>query len=76
MEQTRERQDKKTILVVDDDPAILNTISGFLDNEYTVLRANSPLEAIQKSKEFPSEIDLLLSDFQMPGMTGMELRLS
>ena len=73
MEQTPKLVDKKTILVVDDDPDVLQAISGYLDSDYNVLRAETGAEALQQSKDFKSEIHLLLSDFQMPGMTGMEL---
>jgi len=72
-EATIELADRKTILVVDDDPAILNSVAGVLSREYNVFRASSGLEALQQSKDFKSEIHLLLSDFQMAGMTGIEL---
>jgi|SRR5579862_6025997 len=68
-----EVQDKKTILVVDDDASILETVSDVLGRDYSVLRASSGKEALQLSKSFKSEIYLLLSDFQMPGMSGVEL---
>lgn len=68
-----EVQDKKTILVVDDDASILGTVSDVLGRDYNVLRANSGKEALLLSKDFQSEICLLLSDFQMAGMSGVEL---
>jgi CheY-like chemotaxis protein len=66
-------QDEKTILVVDDDPTILRFVSGFLDGRYNVLIAKSGIEAVQRSEEFKGEIHLLLTDFQMAGMSGIEL---
>jgi DNA-binding NtrC family response regulator len=63
----------KTILVVDDEPQILNIVAGFLRGEYRVLTAASGAEAVQQSKKFKGEIHVLLSDFQMAGMTGVEL---
>jgi DNA-binding NtrC family response regulator len=72
-EEAPELRDKKTILVVDDDPAILETVSGVLGRDYKVLGANSGKEGLQVSKDFKSEIYLLLSDFQMAGMSGVEL---
>jgi DNA-binding NtrC family response regulator len=68
-----ELQHKKTILLVDDDAALLESVRGFLDGDYEVLSATSGHEALQKSKTFKSAIHLLLSDFQMEGMTGIEL---
>jgi CheY-like chemotaxis protein len=67
-------QQQRTILVVDDDPAILKFVSGFLvDADYHVLTASSGAAALQQSKDYEGEIHLLLSDFQMPTMSGIEL---
>ena len=68
-----EPQDKKNILVVDDDPALLESVRSFLGQDYNVLIAGSGKDALRQAKEFKSEIHLLLSDFQMEGMTGIEL---
>jgi DNA-binding NtrC family response regulator len=68
-----EPQHKKNILVVDDDPMLLKSVCGFLSDDYNVLSAGSGHQALQESKTFESEIHLLLSDFQMEGMTGIEL---
>ena len=75
MEQTPGPQDlQKTILVVDDDPDVLSFVAGFLsEGHHNVLIAKSGAEALQHSKDFKGEIHLLLSDFQMAGMTGIEL---
>ena len=62
-----------TILVVDDDPTILSFVSGFLNGRYNVLIAKSGIEAVQRSEGFKGEIQLLLTDFQMAGMSGIEL---
>src|ERR1700694_375211 len=67
---------EKTILVVDDDPATLSFVSGFLDGRYNVLIAKSGKEAIQQSEKFRGEIHLLLSDFEMAGMTGIFLAIT
>jgi two-component system cell cycle response regulator CpdR len=63
----------KTVLVVDDEPQILSIVSGFLCGQYHVLTAKSGPDALQQSKKFKGEIHVLLSDFQMAGMTGIEL---
>ena len=65
---------QRTIFVVDDDAEILKFVSGLLVNSnYNVLTASSGAEALQQSKDFKPAIHLLLSDFQMPGMSGIEL---
>ena len=73
MEQLPVLQHQKTVLVVDDNPDVLKLISGALDADYCILMANSGQEALEKFNDSESEIHLLLSDFQMPGMTGIEL---
>jgi CheY-like chemotaxis protein len=64
---------EKTILVVDDDAAILEYVSGFLGKNYNVLTAASGQEALQVAKDCTTELDLLLSDFEMARMSGIEL---
>jgi two-component system cell cycle sensor histidine kinase/response regulator CckA len=64
----------KTILLVDDDANIIAFVSALLaDCAYNVLTAKSGIDAVQRSKDYKGEIALLLSDFQMPGMSGVEL---
>jgi two-component system, cell cycle sensor histidine kinase and response regulator CckA len=74
-QQTAEsKTDSKTILVVDDDEAILKFISGFLPQSgFNVLVAGSSEHALEQSKAYNGPIDLLLTNLQMPGMTGIEL---
>jgi len=75
MGQTPDRQHKKTILVVDDDAAILAVVSGMLAEnvDYNVLTASTGSDGLQQSRNFKGEINLLLSDFQMPDMSGVDL---
>jgi hypothetical protein len=55
-------QQQRTILVVDDDPAILNFVSRLLvDADYHVLTASNGAAALQQSKNQEGGIDLLLS---------------
>jgi diguanylate cyclase len=57
--------------VVDDDPAILDTLKVFLSPEFDVLTANGAESAQQ---HFASrEIDLILTDNLMPRVSGIEL---
>ena len=65
----------KTILVVDDQPAELELVSHVLaGGDYNILTASSGSQGLQQSRQFPGEIALLLSDFQMPGgMSGIDL---
>jgi DNA-binding NtrC family response regulator len=67
-------KDRKTILVVDSDPAVLRFVSELLaEGNYNVLTARSGSLALEQSRDFENDIDLLLSEFQMTGMNGMDL---
>ncbi len=66
--------DRKTVLVVDNDPHILVVVVAVLgDSEYNVITAESGSNALEKSRAFNGDIHVLLSDFEMPQMSGMEL---
>jgi CheY-like chemotaxis protein len=68
---------RKTILIVDDDPLVLKVVSTALAvGNYDILNAWNGPEAIRQAREHGGTIHLLLSDFQMPGMTGIELATS
>ncbi|MDH5631612.1 MAG: diguanylate cyclase [Gammaproteobacteria bacterium] len=61
------------ILVVDDSQAYLSYLQALLENHrYQVTTATSGEEALQILDKNP-EIKLLITDFQMPGMNGMQL---
>jgi DNA-binding response OmpR family regulator len=63
---------KKTVLVVDDDPDIVDVISICLkDNDITPEKAYNGLEALEKIKG--KKADLVLLDINMPGMNGFEV---
>ena len=62
-----------TILVVDDDPLIAtSTIDMLEDLGHTVIGANSGAQAIEII-DTGQNLDLLMTDQAMPGMTGIQL---
>jgi two-component system cell cycle sensor histidine kinase/response regulator CckA len=64
----------ETILLVEDEPAILRMTARMLERQgYTVLAAGTPGGAIRLAQEHPGEIQLLLTDVVMPGMNGRDL---
>ncbi|HAS46729.1 MAG TPA: two-component system response regulator [Microscillaceae bacterium] len=63
---------KKKILIVEDMQAVRNVIANAL-NEYEIVTASYGLEALKILDESPSSIDLVLSDYNMPNMSGMKL---
>jgi len=68
------RQGEETILVVEDEPAILHLATKMLKRQgYNVLAADTPGKAIQMARENHGEIHLLITDIVMPEMNGRDL---
>jgi len=66
----------ETILLIEDDEALRKvTISLLQSSGYKVLEANSAAAAIDISRHFENNIDLLLSDVIMPGKSGPDLAI-
>jgi len=64
----------ETILLVEDEPAILRMTTMMLELPgYTVLAASTPGEALRLAQEHPGCIDLVLTDVVMPEMNGRDL---
>src|ERR1035441_8472245 len=71
-----EANSDKTILFADDDGQLQKFVSALLARcGYNLIIAGNGQEALQKAPEFDGVIDLLLSDVEMPGMTGIELAI-
>ena len=65
---------QETILVTEDEPAILKMTTMMLERHgYKVLGASTPAMAIALAKDHPGEIHLLITDVIMPEMNGWEL---
>jgi YesN/AraC family two-component response regulator len=60
-----------TLLIVDDERGILNTLEESFRDMFKVHTANSGAEALQIFRD--REVHLVLSDQRMPEMTGVEL---
>lgn len=67
----------ETILLVEDEPAILAMTTKMLEAVgYTVIKAESPVDAIELAKENIGDIHLLITDVIMPEMNGRDLAKS
>ncbi|MBY8981586.1 MAG: response regulator [Candidatus Lokiarchaeota archaeon] len=65
---------KETILVVDDEPDILNLTEKFLKlGDFNTITCSNGKEAIRIIEEKHGEIALILLDLMMPGMSGFEV---
>jgi PAS domain S-box-containing protein len=64
----------ETVLVVEDEPAILDIYRTMLEKlGYRVLTAGTPSEAIREAKAHASDLQLLITDVVMPEMNGRDL---
>lgn len=64
----------ETILLVEDDPAILKLTSLLLKKQgYSTLTAPGPREALTLAREYGGRIELLVTDVIMPEMNGRDL---
>ncbi|WP_229126403.1 response regulator [Halapricum desulfuricans] len=62
-----------SVLVVDDDPDVVDLTSSFLErerDEFDVRTETSAKEALSYLDD--SEVDAIVSDYEMPGMDGLE----
>jgi len=61
-----------TLLIVEDDDTLRNTLAHALEHEYTVLTAANGEEGLQVLGQW-AQIDLMMTDINMPKMGGLEL---
>jgi CheY-like chemotaxis protein len=66
---------RNTVLLVDDDPFVLQVAARILSSFGfgKILTARFPAEALDIWQDHKEEIGILLTDMNMPGMTGDEL---
>lgn len=69
-----ERQNYRTILIVDDEEIVIGLLARMLKRErWTVLTAMNGEQALNQIKE--NKINIVISDIHMPGMSGIDLLL-
>jgi two-component system sensor histidine kinase EvgS len=68
------RASGQTVLLVEDEPAMLNLGKAMLERlGFVVLSASGPAGAVRLAEEHPGRIDLLITDVVMPEMNGKDL---
>jgi PAS domain S-box-containing protein len=71
---TSEETQDETILLVEDEPAILEMTRRMLERKgYSVVPAATPADAISIADTYVGKIDLLMTDVVMPEMNGRDL---
>jgi two-component system, NtrC family, response regulator AtoC len=62
---------RKTLLIVDDDEGMRDTLTAMMRREYRVLRAATGEFALQMMEK--EDVDLVLLDVRLPGISGFEV---
>lgn len=65
---------KHTLLVVDDEPDVCDSVHDLLRREFNVLRARSADEGVQLMQQ--NDVHIIMTDQRMPKLTGVELLTS
>ncbi|WP_058365545.1 hybrid sensor histidine kinase/response regulator [Haloparvum sedimenti] len=68
-----ETDESTVVLHVDDDPqfsGLVRTYLNKLDESFTVITEHDPAEALDRTRE--ATVDCVVSDYDMPGMDGLE----
>jgi DNA-binding NtrC family response regulator len=64
----------KEILVIDDDPDVLNLFTEFLKREgFRTASYLDPLAALREIRGSPQRYSLVITDIRMPGISGLEI---
>jgi two-component system probable response regulator PhcQ len=65
--------EKGTIMLVDDEEYVVNSLRRSLKREgYRILGYVDARQALEDLQEHHAEVDVIISDQRMPGMSGME----
>jgi response regulator RpfG family c-di-GMP phosphodiesterase len=62
---------KHTLLVVDDEPNVCDSVHDLLRREFNVLRAKNAEEGFKLMQE--NEVHIIMTDQRMPKVTGVEM---
>ncbi|MFA6922541.1 MAG: response regulator [Gallionella sp.] len=60
----------KRILLVDDEPSVLNALRRELNDRYEIETFDDPVAALERCRK--AQFDLVVADYKMPGTNGIE----
>ena len=73
MNTTPRKLNGKSILVVDDQPAILSSIAAMLEiHGCATHQCSNGTEALEQMEKLDSKIDCIVLDYSLPGMNGLQ----
>ena len=68
------RQGAERIVIIDDEQPIVDTLQAILtDQGYKIMAYVNSLEALNAIEKNPNEVDIIISDYSMPQMSGLEI---
>lgn len=67
------QREKSQVLIVEDDPEIANFLKGLLADSYSVTIVSDGGTAIEKIESRESNTDLVVLDFRLPDISGLEV---
>jgi CheY-like chemotaxis protein len=73
----RSRGDGKQVLYVDDEEAIIFLMTRLLERRgFSVSGFTDPREAVAAARASPDKFDIAVTDYSMPGMTGLDVAVA
>jgi CheY-like chemotaxis protein len=68
------RDRRRRVLLVDDDPLVADLMSDVLtDAGCEVISLSSAEQALEYMEDAKSDLDAVISDFRLPGLTGLDV---
>ncbi|NDB18974.1 MAG: response regulator, partial [Actinobacteria bacterium] len=61
----------RRVLIVDDEPALVETLEGLLEDHFDVITASGGKDALRQL-EAGDIVDVIVTDQRMPGMLGVD----
>ena len=68
---TESADPRRSVLIVDDDAPLVETLAAIMEQRYAVSMTTSPLVALNRLEQ--EDFLVVVSDLHMPGMNGLEL---
>ena len=68
------KKGSESVVIIDDEPLVATTLQILLKNlGYKVKLFTDGMEAIEVIRSAPEEVDVIISDYLMPQITGLEI---